>query len=141
MNYNNGKYDDIINLPHHVSKKHPQMSLEARSAQFAPFAALTGYDDVIDETVRATTERIEINEELRAILDNKLQKIEQQISRRPEIKFTYFVPDLKKEGGSYQNITGKVIRIDKYKQVILLEDKTEIPIAEIIDMETAQLGT
>ena len=71
MRYN-GEYDDIINLPHHVSKKHPQMSIDARSAQFAPFAALVGYDDQVRETARLTNKRIEINEEMKAILDEKL---------------------------------------------------------------------
>ena len=73
------QYDDIINLPHHVSKKHPQMSLYARSAQFAPFAALTGYEDAIKETSRETSEKIDIDDELKSILDSKLQIIMEQI--------------------------------------------------------------
>lgn len=128
------KYDDIINLPHHISNKHPQMTLEARAAQFAPFAALTGYDDAVKETARLTNERIELDEETKSILDNKIQIIKEHISTRPEISFTYFIPDLKKDGGKYVTVTGIVRKIDEYRQVIILEDKTEIPINEIINI-------
>ena len=134
MNYNKGKYDDIINLPRHISKKHPQMSLEARSAQFAPFAALTGYEDVINETGRLTSERKEIDEELRMILDSKLQIIKEKLHTKPEVTLTYFVPDLKKDGGSYETVTGRVVKIDKYKQAIVLENKNEVPISEIVSI-------
>ena len=75
----NGKYDDIINMPHHISKKHPQMSIEMRSAQFAPFAALTGYEDAVEETGRLTSERIDIDEELKVILNKKLKTIQKEI--------------------------------------------------------------
>ena len=131
---NSGKYDDIINLPHHVSKNHPRMSLEARSAQFAPFAALTGYDEVIRETARVTNKRIEINEEMKIILDEKLLIIKSQIQTRPGITVTYFVPDSKKDGGKYVSVTGKVLKIDEYNQKIILENKIEIPISEIIEI-------
>ena len=128
------KYDDIINLSHHVSNKHPHMTLEARAAQFAPFAALTGYEDAIYETARLTNERIELDEESKSILDNKIQIIKEQISTRPTISFTYFIPDLKKDGGKYVTVTGIVRKIDEYRQIIILEDKTEIPINEIISI-------
>ena len=94
-------YDDIINLPHHVSKKHPPMSLYARSAQFAPFAALTGYEDAVRETARETNERIEIDDELKLILDGKIQILFEKIKVKPEVTFTYFIPDLRKDGGAY----------------------------------------
>ena len=84
-------YDDIINLPHYVSKKHPQMSIEARSAQFAPFSALTGYDDAIKETARLTDKRIDIDDSLKSVLNNKLQYILENIKLNPEIIFTYFI--------------------------------------------------
>lgn len=134
MNSNDKKYDDIINLPHPVSKKHPQMSIEARSAQFAPFASLTGYDEVIRETVRLTNERINIDESVKTILDWKLQMIEEQITNQPLITFTYFVPDRKKKGGRYLTVTGSVEKIDEYKHMVILEDKTEIPITEIVEI-------
>lgn len=91
-----GEYDDIINLPHHVSKKHPHMSIEARSAQFAPFAALVGYGDVVKETERVTYDKVEIDEELMFILDSKLQILKEKISSKPLVEIRYFVPDLKK---------------------------------------------
>lgn len=128
------QYDDIINLPHHVSKKHPQMSIYARSAQFAPFAALTGYEEAIKETARETGERIEIDDELKSILDSKLQTIIEQVKTRQEVSFTYFVPDLKKNGGKYITTIGVVKKIDMYNQYIYLVDNTEIPINEIIDI-------
>ena len=130
----NNKYDDIINLPHYVSNKHPQMTLDARAAQFAPFAALTGYEDAVEETARLTNERIELDDEAKNILDNKIRIIQEQIATRPMITFIYFVPDLKKDGGKYVKIEGIVKKIDEYKQLIILEDKTEIPINEIINI-------
>ena len=137
---NSEMYNDIINMPHHVSKKHPQMSLEARSAQFAPFSALTGYDDMIDETVRFTSERIEIDEELKYILDNKLKTIRENILNKPQVSCTYFIPDSKKEGGKYVTVKGTVKKIDELKQAIILEDKTEIKITEITDLIYLGIG-
>ena len=128
------KYKDIINLPHHVSKKHPQMSLEARAAQFAPFAALTGYGDAVKETARLTSDRKEINEEEKESLDIKLQIIQELISTKPQISITYFVPDKRKKGGEYVTVSDKVRKIDRYNQVIILENMKEIPILEIIEM-------
>ena len=129
-----GKYDDIINMPRHISKKHPQMSLEARSAQFAPFAALTGYDEQIEETSRITCQKKELNEELKEILNEKLQIIQEKIDTKPEITVTYFIDDLKKNGGEYVTITGKVRKIDKNKQLIVLEDKKTILISDIVEI-------
>lgn len=128
------QYDDIINLPHHISKKHPQMSLYARSAQFAPFAALTGYEEAVKETARETNERIDIEDELKSILDGKLQIILEQIKNHPEISITYFIADSKKNGGEYVTVTGLVKKVDLYNQYIYLVDNTEIPINEIIDI-------
>ena len=133
---NTGKYEDIINLPHHISKKHPQMTMESRAAQFAPFAALVGYEDAVEETARLTTKRIELNEEEKNILDMKLQMLKEQMHVQiyPEISIMYFVPDLKKDGGKYIKISGTIKKIDEYKQLLILDDKTEIPISEIISI-------
>ena len=128
------KYDDIIEMEHHISKKHPQMSLYARSAQFAPFAALTGYEDAVRETGREVENRIDIGDELKNILDTKIHILTEKTDKRIETTFTYFLPDLTKNGGKYINITGIVKKIDNYNQRIILEDKTEIPINEIIDI-------
>lgn len=127
-------YDDIINLPHHISKKHPQMSIEARSAQFAPFSALTGYDEAIKETARLTDKRIEIDDGLKIILNNKLQYILENLKAKPEIFFTYFVYDDKKTGGKYVEKIGVVKKIDMVEQYVMLIDKTKIPILEIINI-------
>ena len=136
-----GKYDDIIKLSHHVSKKHPQMSMEERAAQFAPFAALVGYEDAVEETARITTKRIELNEEEKNILDMKLQILNEQIRIQiyPNVTIMYFVSDLKKEGGKYIKISGTVKKIEEYKQLIILDDKTEIPISEIISINGESL--
>lgn len=133
MKYNH-QYDDIINMEHHKSKKHPPMSLYARSAQFASFAALTGYEDAVRETAREVMERIEIDDELKNILDGKIQLLSEQINKKPEVIFTYFIPDLTKDGGIYISVTGVVKKIDTYNQNIILEDKTEIPINDILDI-------
>ena len=132
-NMEKGKYDDIINLPHHVSKTHPQMSMEARAAQFAPFAALTGYEDEIDETVRVTDEKVELNEEQKDKLNRKLQEIKKLVAK-PILSITYFVPDLRKEGGKYVTSTGIFKKIDEYKKIIVLEDGVEIPICNIVEL-------
>lgn len=128
------KYDDIIKLPHQVSKRHPQMSIMARSAQFAPFAALSGYDEAVKETARLTDKRLEIDDGLKSILNNKLQYILENININPEIIFTYFVYDRKKTGGKYIEKIGIVKKIDLIEKYILLTDKSKIPIEEIIDI-------
>ncbi len=136
-----GKYDDIINLPHYISKKHAQMTIEERAAQFAPFAALVGYEDAVEETARITTKRIELNEEEKNMLDMKLQMLNEQIQIQihPNVTIIYFIPDLKKDGGRYIKISGTVKRIDEYKQLIILDDKTEISIGEIISINGESL--
>ena len=134
MNNYTNKYDDIINLPHHISKKHPQMTIESRAAQFAPFAALTGHADAIRETARLTDERIELDEEIKKIIDNKLQIIQKQISLNPKITITYFVPDKSKSGGEYITIAGNVRKIDYYNRLLIFTDNMVIPINEIIEI-------
>lgn len=127
-------YDDIINLPHHISTKHPRLSMEQRAAQFAPFAALTGYGDAVKETARITEDRIELNEEEKDKLDKKLLALENNISKNPKAIITYFVPDLKKSGGEYVTVVGNLKRIDRYRKVIILDNKKEIPIDDVIEL-------
>ena len=126
-------YSDIINLSRPVSKR-PRMSLEQRSAQFAPFAALTGYEGQVKETARLTDKRIELNEELKEILDLKIQLIREKIKEQPDVTITYFIPDDKKQGGKYKTVTNSVKKIDTYKNEIILIDGTTIAIDEIIDI-------
>lgn len=128
-----GRYDDIINLKRPVSKR-TQMTLEQRSAQFAPFSALTGYEGQVKETARITNAKIEIDEELKSVLNFQLQIIQEKVSNKPKISIKYFVPDLRKDGGAYNTITGYVRKIDEYKKVIILENNIEIPISEIVEI-------
>lgn len=127
---NEHKYDDIINLEHHISKKHKQMSLENRSAQFAPFAALIGYDDAVKETARITDSK-----GIKEIINKTIQKIKNNLNKHVQIKVTYFVPDKLKCGGKYQTEVGIVAKINEYSKIIKLESGTEIPIEEIIELE------
>lgn len=128
-------YSDIINLSRPVSKR-PRMSLEQRSAQFSPFAALTGYEGQVKETARLTNKKIEINEELKEILNLKIQLIQEKIKEQPQIEITYFIPDSKKDGGRYETVTNSVKKIDTYKGEIILIDGTTIAIDEIIDISS-----
>lgn len=128
------KYQDIINLNHHVSTRHPHMTRESRAAQFAPFAALTGYDTAIKETARLTDEKIEVDEGLKVILNNKLQIILQNIKDNPEVTFTYFIKDNKKQGGKYITTQGNVKKINITNGYITLSDKTKIYIKDIINI-------
>lgn len=134
MKISKGKYDDIINMPHHISKKHPRMSLENRSAQFAPFAALTGYEDEVEETARITDKRIEITDEIKSTINMRLQIIQEKINTKPKVTIKYFIPDNKKEGGSYKTVTSNVLKIDQYKKLVVLKDNTKIFISDIINI-------
>lgn len=129
-------YDDIIHLPHHVSKTRPQMSMEDRAAQFSPFAALTGYDAAILETGRLTEDKLELGEETRAILDRKQRYLAEIIDTKPEITVTYFVPDEKKSGGAYSTVTGFLKRIDEYERQLVLTDGRKILLDAIFDIES-----
>lgn len=129
-------YDDIIHLPHHVSKTRPQMSMEDRAAQFSPFAALTGYDAAILETGRLTEDKLELGEETQAILDRKQRYLAEIIDTKPEITVTYFVPDEKKSGGAYSTVTGFLKRIDEYERVLMLTDGRKIQLDAILDIES-----
>lgn len=131
----NNKYEDIINLKRPISKKHPPMPLEERAAQFAPFAALTGYEETITETAREVDKRIELDEEAQNTINRKIQELKQQIVTKPIVSITYFQKDLRKEGGEYITVTEKIRKIDDYKKIIVLENKTEIPIREILDID------
>jgi len=127
-------YEDIINLPHHVSSKRPQMSKEQRASQFAPFSALTGYEDAIKETARLTNRKIEVDDGLREVLNNKLNIIEENIKYKPEVSITYFIQDKKKDGGEYSTINGIVRRIDAVNNLIIMEDKSKIDMKDVLNI-------
>ena len=128
-------YDDIINLPHHVSTTRPHMPAIDRAAQFAPFAALTGHDAAIKETARLTDERVELDECIKADLSDRLQIIADRIKEHPEIAITYFQLDAKKNGGAYVTAVGTAKKIDEYERIVILTDGTVIPIDEILSIE------
>lgn len=128
-------YEDIINLPHHQSNTRKHMSLHDRAAQFAPFAALTGYDDAVKEARRLTDGKPELDENQLADLDQKLAELTKRISGHPEIIITYFEPDNKKDGGAYITFIGRLKKIDNYKRIFVFEDGREIQICNIINMD------
>ena len=128
------EYDDIINLPHHVSKNHRQMPMEMRAAQFAPFAALTGYDAVINETARLTDQQVELEDYDNERLNRKYAELIENISEHPVITVSYFKPDKRKGGGAYVSKTGHIKKVDTYEQLMLMENGTSIPLAAIVDI-------
>ena len=130
-----GQYVDIIRLPHPDSPKHPRMSLYDRAAQFSPFAALTGHGAAIAETGRLTDQRMELDEYEMARVDAELQRLQELLPSRPTSSITYFVPDERKNGGSYQTVTGEVKRIDAVNGVIQMTDRQCIPIADVFSIE------
>lgn len=130
------KYDDIIDLPHHISPTRPRMSVRDRAAQFAPFAALTGHDAVIAETARLTDACTELDESEKSILNEKLQMILEHIDDAPEVTITYFVPDARKSGGAYVSLTGQVKKIDEYEHQVIMTDGAAIAIDSIYAIES-----
>ena len=131
----NGKYDEIMGLPHHVSKTRPQMPMSDRAAQFAPFAALTGYDAAIKETGRLTDERIELDVEALSALDMKYQLLMEALDETPEVTITYFQPDERKAGGKYVSAVGTVKKIDDFERRITMRDGTRIPMDDVLSID------
>ena len=131
----NNRYNEIINLPHHVSKTRPQMPMSDRAAQLAPFAALTGYDSAIKETGRLTDEKIEMDEEALNILNMKFQILVDSLDDEPEVTFTYFKPDERKAGGAYLEVTGTVKKVDDFERLIVMQNGTKMPMDDILNIE------
>ncbi len=126
-------YDDIIGLPHHVSARHPQMSLHDRAAQFSPFAALSGYEDAVEEAGRLTSERPALGEDAQALLDARLAVLAAHSRARAAI--TYFVPDPLKPGGEYRTAAGTVKKVDGDQRCIQMADGACIPIEDVCCIE------
>ena len=131
----NRKYNEIMGLPHHVSKTRPQMPMSDRAAQFAPFAALTGYDAAIKETGRLTDERIELDVEVLSALDMKYQLLMEALDEAPEVIITYFRPDERKAGGKYVSAVGAVKKIDDFERRITMQDGAKIPMDDVLSIE------
>ncbi len=128
------KYADIIALEYKKSTTHKHMSLSDRAAEFQPFAALTGYSNAIKETARITKEKITLSEDEKIVINEKLILLNNNIKNKPEISLTYFVPDNKKSGGRYLNITSHLEKIDLYNDIIILTNNKKIPISDIINI-------
>lgn len=134
----NNNYDDIIFLPHHQSKVRARMSKKSRAAQFAPFAALTGYDDAVTETARLTEPKKILGEDEIKSIDQKLQHLF-SLKNAPKVSITYFEPDKRKAGGSYKTVTGALSGYKEIKREIRLEDGTAIPVDDIISVDGSVL--
>lgn len=131
----NDSYDDIINLPHPEPVNRQRMSMLARAAQFAPFAALTGYDAAIAETGRYTDHQIELGEALNEELNRTFAQLQERITEHPQVEVTHFIPDARKQGGSYRTITSNAKRIDMDNQQLILTDGTLIPLTYITNLK------
>lgn len=147
LNQKNKKYEDIIHLPHPISTVHPQMSIHDRAAQFSPFAALTGFDGEIKETARLTNQKIELDEDAKFFLDEKLMEIQERISKTPvtrgsmdqiadqlEYEICYFQTDQRKNGGSYITKRGCVKKIDVYKRQLIMDHEVAISMDDILEI-------
>lgn len=131
-----GPYDDIINLPHPTSTKHPRMPMSDRAAIFSPFAALTGHAAAIQETARLTDQRMELDEDTKAMLDLKQQILADRIAERPEISVVWFRPDARKEGGQYVTTVGQLKKVDDIARILQLADGTTIPLDEVLELRS-----
>lgn len=132
-------YEDIINLPHPVSKTHPQMSMMARAAQFAPFAALTGHNAAIEETARLTDSERDLSEVEQGALNQKIAWLQEHIDEHPLITITHFVHDARKAGGAFVQTPGNLKTIDPVDQLLVLTDGHKIPLRGIMEIEIKQM--
>lgn len=162
MNRMKRTYEDLYDLPHHVSKTRPQMPVGERAAQFSPFAALTGYEAAVEETARFTEERISLDEAEKERLNETLAQVRihleeqkrsgiRQVSAKQDgaeakpqddaeqgavrVRVTYFQPDERKDGGTYVTAAGEVKKLEEYRNLLILKDGTEIPVREIREIE------
>ena len=131
-----GPYDDIINLPHPTSQRHPRMPIRDRAAIFSPFAALSGHGAAIAETARLTEQRIELDEDTRAELDRRQAILLEHMDEQPEVTVTWFQPDEKKDGGAYLTTTGRLKKFRELERILLLTDGTEIPLQDVVALES-----
>ena len=130
-----GAYDSIINLPHHQSQTRPKMSLLDRAAQFAPFAALNGYDDAVKETARLTDGEAVLDDGQIAWLNERLMILSENTPTNTEVEITYFIPDEKKDGGKYLTVTGLVQKILEFEGLVIMQSCEKIPVEKIVSIE------
>lgn len=131
-----GKYDDILSLPHPTSRKHPRMSAIDRAAQFSPFAALTGYEETIEETGRLTEQPVELWEDARMELDRRQQILLDNAALSPEVTVRYFCLDSRKEGGTYVTVSGRLKSVDSVNRVLQLQNGIGIPLSVIVELDS-----
>lgn len=131
-------YDDIINLSYSKSDARPHMSQHDRAAQFAPFAALTGFDGMICEEARLTEQKPELSEEQIRLLNERIRYIMEHIKEKPEARLTVFVPDEYKDGGAYITICGRIRLIDTYARAAVLTDKSIVPLDNTVDIQITE---
>ena len=132
---NSSRYEDMLELPHHISRERPQMAMEERAAQFSPFAALTGYGDAIRETGRLTERQLELEPDVKDRLNEKLRLLMELPSPRPEVSIVYFLPDEKKEGGSYVSVRGRVKKVAANSRQIVMENGGRIPLEAVMELD------
>ncbi len=132
---NNFSYEDIIDLPPHISKKYPQPTMLERAARFSPFAAITGYEEMVKEAARVTDKKVELDENSKEILNEKLLFIIEMCDEGAVVNITYFVPDNLKAGGIYKTVTGTIKRIDEYEGYILLKGGMKIPLDDLYKID------
>ena len=131
-----GKYDDILHLPHPTSARHPRMPISERAAIFSPFAALSGHAGAIAETARLTKQKMELDEDTKAELDQKQAVLLEHIKEQPEVTVTWFQPDARKGGGAYLTVTRRLKKIDEAKRMLSLQDGTSIPLEDVVGLES-----
>lgn len=128
-------YDDLLNLPHHTSAVQPAMLMQNRAAQFAPFAALVGYDALIRETARLTDQKVELDESVKAELNEKLRLLLELLPQQPEVTITYFQPDIRKAGGAYRTTSGIVRKFLHSENLLVMMDGSKIPVDAIAALD------
>lgn len=129
-------YEDILHLPPHVSAERPHMSMRDRAAQFSAFAALVGYEDIIDETARLTTPERELDEVEKAELDRRIGILAAHLHEKPNVTIEYFVPDELKTGGAYHSKSGALVRISPVRKILTLADGTSIRFHDVVGIES-----
>ncbi len=132
------RYDDIINLPHHISKKHAHMSMADRAAQFSPFMALVGFDGEVSEMQRLTDKKTELSESEKEVINEKLMLLAENIREKPYAAITYFVPDGKKAGGAYVTAEGRIKRVNEYEKSVTMADRRVIIMEDIADIKLSE---
>lgn len=130
-----GSYDDIMHIQAPIPLRHGRMPIEDRAAQFAPFAALTGYEAVVEEAGRQTDRRVELDENEKVLLDRKLRYLKERLYDPPRVRIRYFSPDLRKEGGAYLWEEGQVVRLERLPPGLRLATGYFIPLWDIIELE------